>query len=349
METKDLKNRPGMHLLAGCAAAVLAFGPLRNSKWRYPLLSLAGLEILNGINKYNKKTKRASAFPGGAPELVQTDIVNGILMRWEDHGDKSTDSIPVILVHGLPTNPRVWRYVIPQIANTGVRCLAWEQVGFGWSMEEGFGMDISISRQAEYLYGWLQHLGISKAVFVGHDYGGGVIQKLVSDHPELASGLILTDSVAYDNWPVTAVRMAKNVSGAIENLPAALIKPILLAAVSNLGHSDDFIKEESFSLYWQPYNRSIGPKALAHQLRHFNPEETKEVSAVLENLNLSVPARVVWGEKDPLSMESAERLAMALKAPLIKIPGARHFTIEDHSEIIAQTIKDVIAEVMVPA
>jgi pimeloyl-ACP methyl ester carboxylesterase len=55
--------------------------------------------------------------------VSKTAVVDGITMRWEEQGE----GMPVILVHGIPTCPALWRHVMPLIA--GVRCLAWEMVG----------------------------------------------------------------------------------------------------------------------------------------------------------------------------------------------------------------------------
>lgn len=95
---------------------------------------------------------------------------NGIRMRWEEQGEGT----PVVFVHGIPTSPALWRRVVPRLV--GVRALAWEMVGYGASIPEGHGRDISVGRQADYLAAWLQALGIERAVLAGHDLGGGVVQ-----------------------------------------------------------------------------------------------------------------------------------------------------------------------------
>ena len=330
------------HLLAGATAAALAVGPARKSNIRYGLYSLAGLELWRGLTVSDDPV--TTRLLPAREETVKRANVKGIKMRWEEYGDASPDSLAVILVHGLPTNPSVWRHVVPLIKRRGIRCLAWEQVGFGWSMQEGLERDISIPSQAQYLYDWLQHLSIKRAVFVGHDYGGGVIQQLLADHPELAAGLVLTDSVAYDNWPVAAVRLARSMAGLLEKLPPALVKPIFYAGISQLGHDNSAVKRESARLYWEPYQSSLGPLAFAHQLRHFDSRNTQRTSPQLKKLH--IPARVIWGDKDMLSIASGERLARDLQAPFTTIPGGRHFTIEDHPMVIAKAVMEVVAEVI---
>ena len=54
-----------------------------------------------------------------------------------------------------PRNPHVagaLAAVVPQLEVA--RCLAFEMVGYGSSIPEGRGRDISVARQAEYLVAW---------------------------------------------------------------------------------------------------------------------------------------------------------------------------------------------------
>ena len=64
-------------------------------------------------------------------------------MRWEQQGEGR----PAVFIHGIPTSPRLWRHVIPRVS--GARSMAWEMVGYGASIEEGAGRDISVVKQAE--------------------------------------------------------------------------------------------------------------------------------------------------------------------------------------------------------
>lgn len=342
MKTIISPKRSTKGLIASAAAIALAVGPMKRSKWRYPLYSMGGLALAKSILDAKHELDDVPAREQ-APALVRCEKVDGILMRWEEHGGQSDDAFPIVMVHGLPTNPRVWRYVIPPLVRSGARCLAWEQIGFGGSMQAGLDKDLSIPKQAQYLYRFLKHKGIDKAIFVGHDYGGGVIQQLLVDHPEMAAGVVLCDSVAFKNWPVPAVRLAQAMGPALKLLPPALIKPFLFAAVCNL-HSTRSVDSDAFETYWSPYNRSLGPWALSHQLKFFRNEDTEAVGLALEHAKLRIPAKVLWGEKDPLGIPSAERLASALGAGLLRVPGGRHFTIEDHPRLVAGVIESVLLE-----
>lgn len=279
-----------------------------------------------------------------APELSRSAMVNGMLMRWEEHGERS-DQPPVVMLHGIPTNPRIWRHVIPRLADTGVCCLAWELVGFGWSINEGLTRDISVTAQADYLIAWLDHQQIECATLVGHDIGGGVLQALLTLHPERIAGLVLVDSVAFDNWPVPAVRTAAQMAGVIEKLPPALLRPLFHTALANLGHDSTRRDTQSAALLWGPYSQPTGPAGFAHQARCMNTGDTEAIAARLP-LTPTMPVQLVWGDQDPLSLASAERLAARLSAPAMRrIPGGRHFNPEDHPDIVADEIRRMIARV----
>lgn len=296
-----------------------------------------------GPRKQPRSNRSGFAAAPIAPELVRAARIEGIIMRWEEHGDASSDALPIVMVHGIPTHPRLWRYVIPRLVGEGRRCLAWELVGYGWSMSEGTGRDISVRRQAEYLSAWLRHLGIERALFIGHDLGGGVVQRLVVHDPSLAAGLVLADCVAYDNWPVAPVRAARAVAGFLRRTPPRLLEPVLKSGLMTLGHDRGPRRKESVELHWLPYSRRVGPGAFAHQLHSLDPADTLEVAPELPRLRL--PAHVIWGEHDPLGLASAKRLAADLSAPLKCIAGARHFTPEDHPDAIADAASALLESI----
>ncbi|MFO7705539.1 MAG: alpha/beta fold hydrolase [Halopseudomonas sp.] len=59
-----------------------------------------------------------------------TANINGVNMRWLDQGE----GLPVVLIHGMPTSPALWRHVLPRLH--GVHCLAFELVGYGDSIAD---------------------------------------------------------------------------------------------------------------------------------------------------------------------------------------------------------------------
>lgn len=78
------------------------------------------------------------------------------------------------------------------------------------------------------------------------------------------------------------------------------------------------------------------------QVAALDVQDTLDISDRLTGLKL--PARVVWGEADTFQkIRYGERLAADLGADLIRIPGGKHFTPEDHPRDIADAINPILA------
>lgn len=259
--------------------------------------------------------------------------VDGIRMRWEEEGA----GLPVVLLHGIPTSPRLWRHVVPRLER--VRALAWEMVGYGESIPEGRRRDISLSRQTSYLAGWMREIDIRGAVVVGHDLGGGVAQILAVRHPELVSGLVLTNSIGYDAWPVPIVKAMRAMAPAIAGLPDEAIRQMFRVFLWR-GHDNRYLARESLDVHWGPYAGTDASAALVHQIEPLEARDTRAVADRLPGLDL--PARLVWGAADGfLKIGLGYRLAHDLGAPLERIETGKHFVPEDHPEPVAAAITEV--------
>lgn len=268
--------------------------------------------------------------------MEQTITVENTRMSWVESGS----GLPVVLVHGIPTSPALWRHVTPRLP--GARCIAWEMVGYGSSRVQGRGRDISVARQADYLAAFLDALGISRAVFAGHDLGGGVVQILAVRRPDLCAGLMLTNAIAYDSWPIPSVKALATSGGLVRHLPPAALKMILRMMFLR-GHVSEEKALEALRVHWAMYSSRFGPDAFVRQVQSLDTHDTLAVAGQLSGL--TVPVRVVWGEADQFQkIEYGERLSRDLKAPLYRIPGGKHFTPEDYPDIVAAAIDELLAQ-----
>lgn len=89
-------------------------------------------------------------------------------MHWEAWG---TPGDPVaILVHGFPDTPHTWRHLGPQLAAAGFHVVCPWLRGYAPS---GLAPDdaYQVGALATDMHALLDHLGVSNAVFVGHDWG----------------------------------------------------------------------------------------------------------------------------------------------------------------------------------
>ena len=102
--------------------------------------------------------------------------------------------------------------------------LAWEMVGYGASIQEDWDRYISVAKQVDYIASWMREVGLESAFLVGHDLGGGVAQILAVRQPELVRGLVLTNFICYDSWPIPSVKAmgAMGAAATQQRLPSGL-------------------------------------------------------------------------------------------------------------------------------
>jgi pimeloyl-ACP methyl ester carboxylesterase len=213
-------------------------------------------------------------------------------------------------------------------------------VGYGRSIAEGAGRDISLARQTEYLIRWMDAVDLDDAVLVGHDLGGGVAQIAAVRYPERVRGLVLMNAVCYDSWPIPSVKMLRALGPLLARCPDAFVYLIMMVLFFR-GHDDVGRMKESLGVHWLPYAEKAASEALERQIRWLDVRDTL---AIADNLpRLQVPAALVWGAADPFQkLRYGERLAEDLRAPLDRVSGGKHFVPEDHPDRVAAAVADVV-------
>jgi pimeloyl-ACP methyl ester carboxylesterase len=268
---------------------------------------------------------------------ARTTTIDRTPVRWLEQGTGA----PVVLVHGIPTSPALWRHVVPRLPD--LRVLAFEMTGYGESIPAGKDADLSLSAQADRLNAWIEHLDVGPVPLVGHDLGGGVVHIAAVRRPDLCAGLMITNGVGYDSWPIPSVKAMRATAPLLARLPGAALKPafgVLLAR----GHDDSAMAKESLGVHHRPYAEHGGGAAMARQVSALDVQDTLAVQDRLSTL--TVPARIVWGVADQFQkIEYGERFARDLGTTVRRIEGGKHFTPEDHPDVVAEEIRSLVAEV----
>jgi pimeloyl-ACP methyl ester carboxylesterase len=82
---------------------------------------------------------------------------------------------------------------------------------------------------------------------------------------------------------------------------------------------------------------------MARQVSSLHVQDTLDVADRLSSLD--VPARVVWGADDQFQKVAfGERFARDLRTPLRRIEGGKHFTPEDHPDVLAEEITSLVKQ-----
>jgi len=124
----------------------------------------------------------------GMPE-PRTFERDGVRIVYYDAGPKSA-APPLVLCHGFPDMAFGWRNQIAALAARGFRVLALDQRGYGQSdcpaAVEAYDLDALTGDLAALL----DVVGVEKAIFVGHDWGGIVVWSLPLRQPDRVAGIV---------------------------------------------------------------------------------------------------------------------------------------------------------------
>lgn len=149
------------------------------------------------------------AFP--EPYYVKT---NGLDMAVYEEGPK--DGVPVILCHGFPEIAYSWRHQLPALAKAGFRAIAPDQRGYG-NTGGPKGPDAiplyDMKHLTGDLVGLLDALGLEKAIFAGHDWGGFVVWQMPLMHPDRVAGVIGVNTPFIPRGPIDPIEGMRMVFG----------------------------------------------------------------------------------------------------------------------------------------
>ena len=248
----------------------------------------------------------------------------------------------VLLIHGIPTNHRLWWDVVPALY-PHARVVAPDLLGYGGSdgpsSPRGHGVDLA--SQASLLVDLLDALGRREAAVVGHDLGGGIAQIMAVTSGDRVSGMAVVNGVCYDAWPVPLVRPAKATWPLLSVMPpAALVRTLPLAMRPLFGHAQSARK--FIPRFAEPWSRPDGPRLLAQHVRALDSVYTQTVAPFLGRL--AMPVEIVWGRLDrQLKPRYGERLGRDIPgAQLTWVPDANHFVPADRPDVVAKAVLALI-------
>lgn len=131
----------------------------------------------------------AAPAPAGGIDLdLPGDGVRLGATRWPGVGP------PVVLLHGLASQRRFWNLVVPHLvspAGPGLPVLALDQRGHGDADRPETAY--ALSQVAADVATAMDAIGWSRAVVVGHSWGGAVAATYAADHPERTLAVIGID------------------------------------------------------------------------------------------------------------------------------------------------------------
>jgi pimeloyl-ACP methyl ester carboxylesterase len=180
---------------------------------------------------------RASATAWPEPKYIRT---NGIRMAVYEAGQ----GFPVVFSHGFPELAYSWRHQVAALSQGGFRAIAPDQRGYGLTDRPAAVDQYTIVHLCGDLAGMMDALGIDRAVFCGHDWGGAVVWMMPLLFPDRVAGVIGVNTAFLPRAPSPPIEMLRKARGD-NNYVVAFQKP---------GVADDLLGknvEKAFRLFFR--------------------------------------------------------------------------------------------------
>ncbi|MFL5908609.1 MAG: alpha/beta fold hydrolase [Solirubrobacterales bacterium] len=279
----------------------------------------------------------AATATGGQIEL------DGARLAYRSAGPE--DAEPVVLLHGYPSNHRVWRHQIEALSESH-RVIAPDLLGWGDSdrpLELRFDYETEVGRLGR----MLDALGLERCNLFAHDYGGFLSLGFAEANPDRVTRLAILNSRAQGSfvprWYLTfglttlAGRMP-GVRTVAARLPLAEVNRRALMPLVR----DGFIDRELLESYVGWMEQPEGRRWL---LRFFADYRVAERPELRRNLGkIHFPTAIVWGREDAyLSPAIAKELAERIPEAELTMLAGGHFVMEERPAEVTAALEELLA------
>jgi len=251
---------------------------------------------------------------------------------------------PVLFVHGILVDHRLWMKVAEELARNGFRCILPDLPLGSHTIPVDESAALTPVTVAEMVHELITELGLQDVTLVGNDTGGGLCQLLVDAHPDSVGRLVLTNCDAFEKFPpfpfnvvFAAMRGPRSIK--------ALAGPMRIPALRNspLGYGLLLARDDELTASWiEPaFSDPRIARNLATLLRAVGAMDLTDVATRLPRF--AKPVTIVWGMADRCFTPALGRRLAALfpNATMVEVPGARTFVALDDPAAVVAAISTV--------
>ncbi len=246
----------------------------------------------------------------------------------------------VVLLHGVPTSSFLYRRLLPELANRGLRAVAFDFPGLGLA-ERPEGFDYSWSGLAGWTGAAIDALGIERCHLVVHDIGGPVGFEWAIRNPERVLSLTalntLVDASSFHRpWPMHPF----SIRGVGEAWLASMVRPAFRQVYYLTGIADRAaVPTVEVDAHHALLKRGDRGRAFLKIMRSFELTAAKERFFFDGLGRREYPAQVVWGEMDRM-LDAHRRVEVqrALGVDDATLLPAKHFLQEDRAAGVVDAV-----------
>jgi pimeloyl-ACP methyl ester carboxylesterase len=252
---------------------------------------------------------------------------------------------PILFVHGILVDHKLWLKVAEELARNGFRCILPDWPLGSHTVPVDQGVELTPVSVAEMVNEFIDALDLRDVTLVGNDTGGGLCQLLIDAHPDSVGRLVLTNCDAFDKFPPFPFTVVFAMMRGPRSI-RVLSKLMKVAALrrSPLGYGLLLRPEDdALTASWvEPMSadRRIAQN-LATLLRGVGAMDLTDVATRLPRF--AKPVTIVWGMADRSFTPSLGRRLAALfpNATMVEVPGARTFVALDAPRAVVDAIATV--------
>jgi pimeloyl-ACP methyl ester carboxylesterase len=261
-------------------------------------------------------------------------------------GPEDSPHPPVLFVHGILVDHRLWSGVADELARRGFRCVLPDWPLGSHTRPAGERADLSPMGVATMVRDTIAALGLENVTLVGNDTGGGICQLVVDAYPESVGRLVLTNCDAFDKFPPFPFNMVfATLRGNISIKVLMNLMRVTALRHSPIGFGMLFRTDPALTASWvapcqtDPRIR----RELARLLRNVAKTDLTDVASRLPRF--TKPVTVVWGMLDRSFTPALGRRLAALfpDATWVEVPDARTFVAQDAPQAVADAISSITA------
>jgi pimeloyl-ACP methyl ester carboxylesterase len=291
------------------------------------------------IEQANPPTGRFVAVDGGRLHLLELG---------------RSDALPVVLLHGASGNLADLRLALGERLASRYRVILIDRPGHGWSDRPDGRGDATPARQAELIHQALAQIGVTRAIILGHSWGGTVAAAYALAFPRELAGLVLLAPVTHP-WPggvalinhiVTAPVIGPLIAHTVI-LPAGyiLMGAGVAAVFAPQIPPDDYVSRTALELLLRPAEFI----ANAQDLVALKAAVTLQAPRYGE---IRAPAAIISGDDtDTVVSTEIHSRAIAAQMPqatLTVLPGVGHMVQNAAPDLVAAEVDAMIDEVTPP-
>jgi pimeloyl-ACP methyl ester carboxylesterase len=287
--------------------------------------------------------------PAVPPTFYRTAQVDGLNIFYREAGP--SDAPVILLLHGFPTSSRMFRNLLPALADR-YHVIAPDYPGFGHSSAPAVDQfTYTFDHLAQVMDDLVAELGLTKYSLYVQDYGAPVGYRIAAQHPERVQALIVQNGNAYeegldnDFWKPIKSYWANRTPESAAPLLQALKVDATKWQYTNGVRQPEKIDPDTWTIDQALLDRP-GQEAIQLALFYSYGSNPPLYSKWQEYFRKNQPPTlIVWGKNDAIfPAAGATPYLRDLPKAELHLLDTGHFALEEDGDVIARLIRNFLTQ-----